>query len=293
MSLLTRIAAPIVLLVALMAVPSPATAATSLCRAVNTRTDQIYVGADQLHQAIDDAARDDTLRIRGHCVGNYVVPSIRLIGEPTRAYPHPTLDGDQQDRVLVTSGTVRIYGLTIENGGRVTLGGGIMIERGSLFLGGRTVVVGNSAKVRGGGINADFGRLVVSGHSVVRGNRSSDMGGGISSAVSGSIQITGGAAIKENRARYQGGGVYGNTTSIIVGGRAVISGNRAGWYGGGIATYAGTTELRWRAAIVRNMAGMEGGGWYGSNTKLRICSPFVVIRSNVPDDASSVTTKGC
>ena len=36
-----------------------------------------------------------------------------------RAYPHPTLDGDQRDRVLVTSGTVRIYGLTIKNGGRV------------------------------------------------------------------------------------------------------------------------------------------------------------------------------
>ncbi len=292
MSLLT-FAAPIILLVALMAVPSPATAATPLCRAVNARTGQTYVGADQLHQAIDDAAPDDTLRIRGHCVGNYVVGSIRLIGEPTRAYPHPTLDGDQQDRVLVTSGTVRIYGLTIKNGGRVTLGGGIMIERGSLFLGGRTLVVGNSAKVRGGGINADFGRLVVSGHSVVRGNRSSDMGGGISSAVSGSIQITSGAAIKENSARYQGGGIYGNTTSIVVGGRAVISGNRAGWYGGGIATYAGTTELRWRAAIVRNVAGKRGGGWYGTNSKLRICSPFVVIRSNVPDDASNVTTKGC
>ncbi len=282
-----------VLLLSLLAVPSSASATAPLCRALNTRTDQIYVGADQLHQAIDGAARDDTLRIRGHCVGNYVVGSIRLIGEPTRAYPHPTLDGDQQDRVLVTSGTVRIYGLTIKNGGRVTFGGGIMIERGSLFLGGRTVVVGNSAKVRGGGINADFGRLVVSGHSVVRGNRSSDMGGGISSAVSGSIQITGEAAIKDNRARYQGGGIYGNTTSIIVGGRAVISGNRAGWYGGGITAYAGTTELRWRAAIVRNVAGRKGGGWHGTNSKLRICSPFVVIRSNVPDDPSHMTTKGC
>ena len=51
------LAAPIILLVALMAVPSPATAATPLCRAVNARTGQTYVGADQLHQAIDDAAR--------------------------------------------------------------------------------------------------------------------------------------------------------------------------------------------------------------------------------------------
>ena len=39
--------------------------------------------------------------------------------------------------------------------------------------------------------------------------------------------------------------------------------------------------------------GEKGGGWYGTNSKLRICSPFVVIRSNVPDDASNVTTKGC
>lgn len=292
--LLTHVAAPIVVLVALMTVPSPASASAPLCRAVNTRTGEIYVGADQLHLAIDEAARDDTLRIRGECVGNYVIArSLRLIGEPTRAYAHPSLDGARQDHVLVTSGAVRIYGLTIKNGGRVSLGGGIFINRGSLLLGGRTIVVGNSAKARGGGVNADFGRLVVSGHSVVRGNRSSNQGGAISTAFAGSVHVTGGAVVKENRAQYQGGGIYGDTTSIIIGGHAVISGNYAGQYGGGIADSDGSTELRWHAAIVRNVARTAGGGWYGFFSELQVCSRFVVIRANVPDDAPDIPITRC
>ena len=295
LQLVTRVAAPIAFVAASVSISPHVSAAPDACRAVNTRTNTEYLGSDHLQQAFDEVARGDTVRIQGRCIGSYVAYGrMRLIGDPTAAYPHPSLDAAGQTRVLVTSRDVRIYDLTIKNGARVGLGGGIWVERGSLFLGGRTMVIGNSAKVRGGGVDAENGDVTVAGHAVIRGNHSGGYGGGISTGgIGSSVRVIDDAVIRDNTARELGGGIYADNTPVVIGGHAIISGNRAGQYGGGLADYSGQFELKRHASVVRNVAGVKWGGWSGSYSKLRVCGPFVTLKANRPNDAARARIVHC
>jgi len=120
-----------------------ARAAGPPCRVTNLTTEQVYDGAgSNLQTAINQAASGTRLRVRGICVGNFVIDKkLTLIGRSTLAYPVATLDADREGRPLTVSlaGSVVAKDLRVTNGfltrrtSRDAVGGGIFND-GTLTL---------------------------------------------------------------------------------------------------------------------------------------------------------------
>ena len=151
------------------------------------------------------------------------------------------IDGGDLDRVFhILGGTpVQISGVTIQNGSVTALGGGGIINLGTLTLTDSAVSGNTATGVYGGGIiNLGGGTLTITG-STVSGNTVSDHGGGI----------------------YNGGG-----TAILT--NSTVSGNSGG-RGGGISNYSTLTMTN--VTVSGNTASITGGGIWndGSGATLK------------------------
>jgi predicted outer membrane repeat protein len=305
---ITGIFGALLLVAGMLAVLAPSAGATAgaPCRVTNLSTGQVYTGTgSNLETAIDAAMPGTKLRIRGLCVGNYLIAkNLKLIGWPTAAYPTPTLDGNASGTVLtVNAGSVRLRDLTITNAG----GGGILND-GTLFLDGSSSVSGNTAENNGGGIYNN-GTLTLNGSSSVSGNTNGGTGGGILSfgtvtlngttRVSGNSSENGGgvfvgeggiltmndfSSVSGNIATRGGGGISSAGT-ITMNDFSSVSGNtsyrpccdRWAGSGGGIENYTGTLTMNDSSSVAGNTADAEGGGIYD------YYGPFTM------NDSSSVT----
>ena len=146
------------------------------------------------------------------------------------------IDGGGLDRIfhIDWAGRATITGLTIENGGNVSHGGGVRITGGG--GGGRlnmdnVIIRSNSASVSGGGIFNDG--VIDLADVEISGNTSGDTGGGLSNDEQ--VSLTG-VTISGNNA-IDGAGIFNsNQGNLLELTNVTISGNTATANGGGIHT---------------------------------------------------------
>jgi nitrous oxidase accessory protein NosD len=173
---------------------SPAAAAKLI--SVNCKT-------DNLQTAINNAAPDSVLSVKGTCTGNFTIAkdlTLRGIGA--------TLDGGGSGTVLtVNSGVSADLAFFTIKAGHSSSGGGIL-NNGTLVLA-FTPVSNNTADL-GGGIYNNRGAMRVIAASQVS-NNMADIGGGIFNN-HGTIFLD--SRVSKNTASVDGGGIYNNQGSI-------------------------------------------------------------------------------
>jgi len=168
------------------------------------------------------------------------------------------VNGGKLGTVLtVSSGTVTISGLTIENGDSSGFGGGISNDGGTVSVIDSTLS-GNSAAESGGGIWNDTTMTVTD--STLSGNTAASAGGGISNG--GPMTVTD-STLWDNSASAGGGGIVNAGTLYVTG--STLSDNTAAGNGGGINSTKGRSYMR--ATIVANSES-SGGDCLGSITDL-------------------------
>ena len=265
-----------------------ASAAPPPCQTKNVRTGVEYKGASALATALTAAAAGDTVNVWGTCVGNFALAKdVTLQGKGKGA----TLDGNQTGRVLnITTGTTAtIRDLTITNGRRDGLGGGIYVRPDATVMLVDSAVTNNTggAKSIGGGIEADEGSNLTLIRSVVSGNSAGSSGGiDIFFATVRLIdsRVTGNHATRPPGPREEGADGCGFGDPIVLyacaGGiwnyhgtldltNTTVSSNTAAYRGGGLRTDAtldagspidGITTLGGSTMISSNTAADQGGG---------------------------------
>lgn len=181
-----------------------ASASQPICTIQNTRNHRDFATL----QAAHDAARaNDTLTVKGTCVGATIVgKSLTIAGATSRKFTgEPTLVGDGITTVLAMGTgdhvTVAIKNLTITGGATSGDGGGIGIENASVTISDSTVT-GNSGGL-GGGIVVRYASLTLNN-----------------------------STISSNTA-YRGGGIFVYTGTVILN-NSTVTGNAASLQGGGI-----------------------------------------------------------
>ena len=238
----------LVLASAFVVLPAPAMAAPPECHIVNQTTDIKY---DNLQTAVDAATANDTLKLKGTCVGDTnIFKNLTIQGQSNPAFGPATIQGASGVRVVLFLGggaTVNLNGLTItgrENatgggiaafGANLTLndslitgnhaaasGGAILHFNGTLTLN-NTTVTGNSSNGDAGGILAACGSIPTLNNSTVSGNVSTGKGGGLLVACGATLTLNG-STVSNNSANV-GGGVYIAGGSVILDATSSISGN--------------------------------------------------------------------
>jgi predicted outer membrane repeat protein len=261
------------------------------CAISDTRNHKSF---SSLQQAVDAAKAGDTLEVKGNCVGNTSVDrDVTLKGVTNKAFPGtPTLDGNEQGRVLtINGGTTTIQSLTITNGQTSRAGGGIYVATAAVLV--NVLVSGNSAGTNnfGGGIEADLGSRLTLINSTVSSN-SAGSSGGIdmfrAKATLINSTVTGNQATREPGPETDSGCAFGDPLVIYAcaGGiwnyqgtlaltNSTVDSNTAAYRGGGITSYvrlvggnpvSGLTILSGATSISSNTAGDNGGGIFVNNT---------------------------
>jgi hypothetical protein len=257
---------------------APSSAGAATCRVIDARTGEHSWGAGpNLERALKRADAGDHLEISGICRGNFdMLEDVRLTGVPTPRFPVPTLDSHGHHQVLFVRDGGVITSVRIRHG----RGRGIVLLGGRLELRGTTEVTENW----GGGVSVVEGQLVMLDRSTIRGNVSPGGGGGVDIDYAGEMIMRDHSSVVGNVADGSGGGILVYINAVVMTGHAVVTGNRAGRNGGGIANEDGWTWFRNRASVTGNVAAGEGGGvyvYYGSGG---ICSRWVRLAPNVPND---------
>jgi hypothetical protein len=167
-------------------------------------TTTVNCAITNLQTAINNAPTGSTLQVSGTCTNASVSPSPNFTINKTLTLQGPAfLDGNDSGTVLtITSGTVTLSHLTVENGNAATDGGGIY-NRGVLTLN-FTTVVDNTAAYSGGGIFND-GTLTLDASKMWL-NSASEFGGGIWSL--GRVIGSSTSFVILNWAGILGGGIY-------------------------------------------------------------------------------------
>jgi hypothetical protein len=262
------------------------------CAVSNARNHKGY-GSPQ--DAINAAKAGDTLEVKGTCVGSTSVDKdITLKGVTNNAFPGvPTLDGNEQGRVLtINGGTTTIVNLTITNGETSGSGGGIFVAEAAAAVLNKVLVTGNTAGPTffGGGIEADLGSSLTLVNSTVSGNSAGSSGGIDMFRAKASLTnstVTGNHATRTEGSQPDGcgfgdpvvvyscgGGIWNYQGSLALI-NSTVTGNTAVYRGGGVVTYvrlfadgsprSGLTTLSGATSIGGNTAGDSGGGIFHTN----------------------------
>jgi hypothetical protein len=242
----------------------PASAAPTPNRSCSVRdvtTSATYrysaTGTSPLATAISAAGANDTLRIRGTCVGDFVIgASLTLDG-----VNFPTLNGDGAGTTLeIDAGTVTVQNLTI-TGGNAFNGGGVLETGGALTLA-NSIVKHNAATNAGGGIYTSGGALTLTGTSV-RHNSAGRSGGGIASSASSTTTLVN-DSIARNTSDNVGGGIA-SSGALSLTDTSVSRNTATGLGGGGIWNGDGGALTVNNDTVDRNVAAQGGNGGGISN----------------------------
>ncbi len=169
---------------------------------------------------------------------------------------------DNNEHVVMATGSCVLDGLRVTQGNSATSGGGIHASSGTMQLH-HVEVFANHATGDGGGVFlADV--IVSITDCTIRDNVSAASGGGIAIEHGTSISLGGLArvAIARNTAQFHGGGVY--DTEYTSYNNAVFVDNAAGANGGGLYRSAQNVSAT-HVTFVGNAAA-NGGGFYGKGT---------------------------
>jgi predicted outer membrane repeat protein len=268
----TSVVAMVVLSAGAFSVAQTANAVVTKCQAQN-----ITLGTKEspnLQALINAASPGNTIQVKGVCVGPFTISkNLTVFGKPTKAVPHPALDGGYDATTNPSPGpvvrvgagtTVAIRDLTIQHGAypctetnqTLECDTGAIFNAGALALT-RVTVADN--------IGTGIGNYEVSGaaslsltDSLVTRNHAQFHGGGILT-ISGTVTLTR-TTVRDNQADLDAGGI-----SVAIGAVSVtlndseVSHNAAGDQGGGIWNGAdlivnGTTTIE------HNAAATDGGG---------------------------------
>jgi Cep192 domain 4 len=239
-----------------------------------------------LEAAQTAAAADDTLTVKGTCVGNAeLTKDLTITGVGT----NPTLQGDGTDSVLridAAAGQVFINSLIITGGqgnGDPAVGGGGIYNAGGVTLTGVTVT-GNHSQFVGGGISnagaLDVFSSTISGNSALTGggiysagavtvsdsvvtmNTASDGAAGIDIG-SGGATLEGTTQVSHNTGGEPGGVQVASGSSLTLDDTASIADNTSDQVGGGLFNI-GITTLTGDSSISGNTASTYGGGVYNT-----------------------------
>ncbi len=194
-----------------------------------------------------------------------------------------------------------------------SLGGGVQVDGGGVFLGWGGRVISNATPFGGGGVGLWSGSVTISGTDVV-GNHA-PQGGGFY-VVSGTLKLQGGRVTANTALQGNGGGLYlagvdgrleqtggnviGNHAPASIGnggglyieqGLAKITGgqyvgNNAGLNGGGIASLDGVLFMGGAAQVVQNQASIGNGGGVAVLAGTATLANGVLISGNVAGTGS-------
>ena len=193
------------------------------------------------------------------------VPVNRVLTIQGSSGPRPTLDGGDDDRILILTGTgaATIFGVNFQNGatdGSLPAGGGA-INSSLSSLGIDTSRISSSSAVVGGG---NFGGGILStgqltlSYAEIIGNTAGALGGGISAQ--GGVAITG-SSIRGNTSGGDGGGLFALGTVRVE--SSEIAANTAEGDGGGIDCECDQLIVQ-TVSLVDNVATTgQGGGIFG------------------------------
>ena len=200
-----------------------------------------------LQPAIDAVSSGATLYVSGTCVGTFTVSKdLALIGKPA------TLDAQGLGTpLIVSSGSVKVVGLTFTGGTGSAPGGGIF-NNGTLMIE-RSVVSGNISMNGFGGIGNN-GTLTIERSLVSENTSTNGFGGGIYN--SGTLTIT--KSVVSGNTATLGGGIINYGSFTITNSR--LSNNKAtNGAGGGIVNFDSLTIMR--SSMSANSA-TSGGAIY-------------------------------
>jgi hypothetical protein len=237
------------------------------------------------------------LRLARNCVYGIGIPAtaatglpaisgnIRLIGGPgTTIRRDPAAATDFRVIEVLAGGTLRIAGISINNGRTTGLGGGIQ-NAGTLGLD-QTSFVGNRA-ANGGAVSNTAGARAVITRSTLATNTATSVGGAAIINFGDLTVLL--SRLTGNQAPVNGGGINtqpGGVSRLV---RSIVDHNTSGGLGGGISNL-GTTSLD--RTVVRFNRGSGGGGIATGNTNVTLRRS--VVTNNTPDNCSPLNTiPGC
>lgn len=198
----------------------------------------------RLQEAIDAASPEDVLKIKGTCVGNFVIlKSLTLVGGHDA-----TLDGNKSGSTL-----------TIMTPGLIAITQGNVDESVSVIIDNLTIQNGFAGDLGGGGLLNIGANVVIRNASIINNFALIDAGGGISNMtldVPGSIFIDD-SEIKDNTALFGGG--IANTGGFLEIINSKINANLAERAGGGLFSFFGINSIL-ESQISFNAAVLQGGG---------------------------------
>jgi predicted outer membrane repeat protein len=226
----------------LSSAPAAAVAAAEHCWVRNVTLMRTY-GASSgsgLQRAIDEASPEDTLRVRGRCVGNFVIETdLSVVGVAETGFPTATLDGNASGSVLeIRSAVVTLTDLTITSGSSAGNGfGGAAIanDRGDL-------TINDSSLIENGAEDAAWENALLN--------------------LDGSVVLNGTSSVSDNA----GGGIQNRRGTLILNDAASVSHNGNASAGHGIYNFFGDVTLNDSASVTHNFAGAIGGGIYSDGT---------------------------
>lgn len=237
-----------------------------------------------------------TLRLAPNCVYAITTPAVAITAFPAITGNVTILGGPNTAirrastapttfRLFDVSvgGTLRLRGLSLQNGSATGDGGGI-VNTGTLELD-RVTLSGNAATGLGGAIRNGPGAFATVTRTVIKANSAGLAGAGIDN--SGVVIVTDSRLTANNGANGGGTTTEGAGTTRFV--RSTIDHNFGAGAGGGIQN-AGTTSID-RTLVERNRAGNGGGILVGGGT---VTATRSVVRLDTPNNcfpANSVA--GC
>ncbi len=223
--------------------------------------------------AVGKAALDDVIEIAaGTYNENLFVQDLTLNGAGIGS---TIIDGSMSGRVLETTGSVTITGVTIQNGSYnpTDIFGGAGIANFGNLLVQDSLITGNSTSSGGGGIfNSNQLTLV---NSEVSSNTAGSIGGGIVNYVNDTFTATN--SLIANNDAVQGGGVYSIGEVIL--NDSTVQGNTAEMFGGGVIIWGGTAVLD-QVTIYQNEAVQYGAGFLNNG------GVFTMTNSTVSDNSA-------
>ena len=221
------------------------------------------------------AGQDATITFQSNTLGQTIgvgeplsvdVPADRLLTiQNPQPGPRPTLDGGDDDRILILtgSGAGLIGGVNFQNGatdGALPAGGGAINSSLTELSIDSSRISSSSAVVGGGNFGGGLlstGVLTLS-YTEITGNTAGALGGGV--AAPGGVSITG-SSIRGNTSGGEGGGLYAGGAVRVE--SSEVSSNTAEGDGGGIDCECDELIVQWVSLVGNQATTGQGGGIFG------------------------------
>ena len=222
-----------------------------------------------------------------------VTGAITLLGGPSTSIKRNPSTLDTRLLDVAAGGRLRVWGITLLNGGTTTAPGGGIRNAGTLVLD-HVTLSGNTALDNNGGALENTGTALVA-HSVLAANATR---GPVGDRDGGAIHNDGiltvfASRLYGNIAVRDGGALYttaDHTTRVI---RSTISGNTAANLGGGIANSGTTTLTRTLVRFNQAIGNATAGGGVQNAAGTVILRGSLVTTNSPGDCAPAGSVPGC